>query len=509
MWAALIYSSLWLPASGCNEYSDSHEHEHSHEQGPSHDHDHEATTPSHTGVTAWTGSTEIYIEYPDLVAATEANFAVHVTHLSDFSPVQEARLVLSFEPKAGGAAVSSSQQAPSKPGIFSFAVSLPSPGRWDLAVGLEAEGEREEIRVPDLLVYADVQGAPEKAAGADTNGITFLKEEQWQTPGFRVQAVEIGAVEGSFEASGQIEAAAGRYAEVAAPIAGLVEAAGVRDAPVPGQWVERGRTLLVLTPSLGESGSTFANARRELREARQELARAERLVEVEAIPERRLSEARIRLDAAREALAGLTSGAALAPDGRLAIRAPIAGVVASRELTPGSRVDAGSPLFTLIDPAVVWLRVHVPAAMAPLVSAESGASFQIEGNPRTYHAGHALSVGSIVDPRSRTVPVLYEVDNPDGSIKVGAHSQVRVRTAEERHGVMIPDSAILEEDQRWVAYTQLSGERFERRELRIGARDGQNAVILEGVTLGERVVTGGVYRVRLASHSTALPTHAH
>ena len=74
---------------------------------------------------------------------------------------------------------------------------------------------------------------------------------------------------------------------------------------------------------------------------------------------------------------------------------------------------------------------------------------------------------------------------------------------------MIPDSAILEEDRRWVAYTQLSGERFERREMRIGARDGQNAVILEGVALGERVVTGGVYRVHLASHSTALPTHAH
>jgi len=467
-----------------------------------------AIEPANVAITQWTDSTEIFLEHPALVAGTDAKFLVHLTRLSDFSPVSEGRLTLSFEPEAGGAAVRVPQQAPTRPGVYTPTVSLPAAGRWDLVLEIDTASGRDEIRVPGVVVHASAGDAPaEEEEGRER--IAFLKEQQWETPGFGTEIIEIGAVAGTFEASGEIEPAAGRYAEVAAPIAGLVDTEGALDAPVPGEAVERGQVLAVLTPRLGESGSAFANARRELREAEQEVARARRLLKVEAIPERRLTEAKIRLDAAGEALAGLAGGADLAPDGKLAVRAPIAGVVASRSLAPGASVAAGAQFFTLIDAAVVWLRVHVPAAKAPLLSPESGASFQIEGHPRLYQAGRTLSVGSIVDPRSRTVPVLYEVENPDGSIKVGAHARVSVHTAGEERGPSIPDSAIVEEDGQPVAYVQVAGEAFERRELLLGARDGQRAVVLDGLALGERVVTGGAYRVRLASLSTAVPTHEH
>ncbi len=79
----------------------------------------------------------------------------------------------------------------------------------------------------------------------------------------------------------------------------------------------------------------------------------------------------------------------------------------------------------------------------------------------------------------------------------------------EERGLTISESAIVEEDGLPVAYVQITGEAFERRELRLGARDGERALVLDGLTEGERVVTGGAYRVRLASLSTAVPTHAH
>jgi membrane fusion protein, heavy metal efflux system len=328
------------------------------------------------------------------------------------------------------------------------------------------------------------------------------------TPGLRTAFAEPGSVAGSFEASGEIDPAAGRYAEITAPISGLVDAGSVAESPAPGQRVGRGQVLAYLTPSLGEGGSAYAEARAALREAEDEHARAQRLYAVEAVPQRRVHEAEIRLQAAREALAGF-GGGALSAGGKIAVRSPVAGVVARRSITPGSRVDAGAQLFTVVDPSVVWLAVNVPAAHAAHVGRSSGAEFTLEGSDRRYEARRTVSVGSVIDSLSRTVPVLYEVPNPDGSLKIGATARVRVRTGGRAEGVVVPTSAVLDEDGRPVAYVQAEGERFEKRELTVAGTEGDRTVVTAGIKPGERVVTGAAYQVRLASLSTSVPAHGH
>jgi membrane fusion protein, heavy metal efflux system len=264
--------------------------------------------------------------------------------------------------------------------------------------------------------------------------------------------------------------------------------------------------LAYLIASLGEGGSAFAQARAELREAQDEYTRARRLVEAEAAPQRRLHEAEIRLQAAREALAGFGGAGS---GGRVAVRSPIGGVVSKRTITPGGRVDAGAPLFTVVDPSVVWLTVNVPAARAGQVSQSAGASFQLEGSATPHEARRVVSVGSVIDPASRTLPVIFEVPNQDGAIKVGATARVQVRTGERVTGVVIPFSAVLDEDGRPIAYVQPEGETFEKRELVLGARDGDRVLVRSGIKEGERVVTGAAYQVRLASLSTSVPAHGH
>jgi RND family efflux transporter MFP subunit len=344
------------------------------------------------------------------------------------------------------------------------------------------------------------------AEAGQAEGISFLKEQQWKTPGFRTAFAESGALRRSFAATGEVLPAANRYAEISAPIGGLVDAAGLARAPLPGQAVEKGQLLATLVPALGESGSAFAASRRELREAEIDYTRSQRLLELEAVPQRRVQEAKTRLDAAREAVASLGGAGA---GGRLELRSPIAGLVETRTVVPGSRVAAGARLFTVVDPSVVWLRVDVPASKAPLLGATPGAVFRLEGLPRTWTASQLVSVGSVVDPLSRTVAVILEVENPDRSIKVGASAQVSVLTAEPVQGVLLPRSAVLEEDGRPIAYVQAEGERFERRELVIGGSDAERLVAVSGLAAGERIVTGAAYQVRLASLSTAVPAHGH
>jgi RND family efflux transporter MFP subunit len=247
-------------------------------------------------------------------------------------------------------------------------------------------------------------------------------------------------------------------------------------------------------------------ARARLREAEDEHARARRLVEAEAAPARRLRESEIRLDAARQALAGLGDPS---ENGRVAIRSPISGVVARRAITPGSRVEAGTALFTIVDPSIVWLTVNVPAAQGSRIGRQSGASFLLDGDAQWREARSMVSTGSIIDPMSRTLPVIYQVPNAGGAVKVGAMARVRIRTGTRMTGVVISSSAVLEEDGRPVAYVQTAGETFEKRLLSLGAQDGGRVLVLEGLKAGERIVIGAAYQVRLASLSTSVPAHGH
>jgi len=460
-------------------------------------------------VTLWTDSSELFMEHPALIVGEAGVFAVHLTDVTDFSPLLSGRVTLRFVPRDSGEPVVAVQESPRAPGIYGPAPVFQRPGVYDLTILVESPQAHDEIRVEALEVYASATAVPAAEAAEDA-GIAFLKEQQWKTPGFASEFARIGTVSESFGATGEIVPAAGRYAVVAAPIGGLVEASGVATSPAPGQRVSRGTELAVITPTLsdGSAGSTFAGARRELREAEDEYERARRLFEAQAIPRRRLHEAEIRLDAAREALAGI-AGSDVAQGGRLTILSPIAGVIATRDIVPGSRVDAGQRLFSVVDPSVIWLQVNVPAVQATAVGAASTASFRVGALDREFESRRLISAGSVVDPQSRTVPVIFEVANADGSIRIGSIATVALRTGQPVRGIVIPRAAILDEDGRPVAYVQAEGESFERRALTIGGTERGLTLVLSGIREGERVVTGAAYQIRLASLSTAVPAHGH
>ncbi len=465
-----------------------------------------AAGPAGGAVTLWTARTELFMEHPALIVGTPDKFAVHLTVLADFAPLRTGRITLRFVPRAGGAPLVVTQDAPRAPGIFGPAPAFTAAGDYDLTLIVDSPQLRDTIRVPGLRVYAPADAAPRDEGTDDAGGIAFLKEQQWKTPGFRTAAAAMGVVAGTVGAPGTIDAPAGRYAEVTAPVSGLVDIDGLDHTPAPGMRVTRGQLLATLAPSIGDGGSAYADARARLREAEGELARATRLVRAEAAPARRLQEAEIRLDAAQQAMAGVGGAGA---GGRIDIRAPFAGIVVKRTLVPGTRVEAGTPLFTMVDPSVVWLTTHVPAASAASVDAAATASFVLEGSDRRVSTSRLVSVGRVIDADTRTLPIIYEIANADGLLTIGSNAVVLLRTGRRESGIVIPESAVLDDDGRAIAYVQAGGERFERRELRISARDGAQVLVLEGIAAGERVVTGAAYQVRLASLSSAVPAHGH
>jgi multidrug efflux pump subunit AcrA (membrane-fusion protein) len=117
--------------------------------------------------------------------------------------------------------------------------------------------------------------------------------------------------------------------------------------------------------------------------------------------------------------------------------------------------------------------------------------------------------GPEVEAATRTVPLVYEVKNPSGRLRVGLALNLYVEAARAEEALAIPESAVIDEEGRPVAFVQVSGETFEKRHLTLGLRESGFIEVKSGLAGGERVATREAYAIRLAEMSTSIPAHGH
>jgi multidrug efflux pump subunit AcrA (membrane-fusion protein) len=103
-----------------------------------------------------------------------------------------------------------------------------------------------------------------------------------------------------------------------------------------------------------------------------------------------------------------------------------------------------------------------------------------------------------VDPRTAAVTAIFEVRNPAPELPFGTAAEADVLLPGEQRAVVVPTTALLDDGGVTVAYVQLEGESFARREVRLRSRQGDTAAI-DGVRTGERLVTRGGQAIRRAS----------
>jgi RND family efflux transporter MFP subunit len=192
----------------------------------------------------------------------------------------------------------------------------------------------------------------------------------------------------------------------------------------------------------------------------------------------------------------------------------VSGLVAAVAAAPGAFVAEGQELFHVVDVDRLWLEVLVPEADVGRLGKPAGASFTVEGFDRRFElppgkGGAPIAIGGVVDPQSRTIPIVFEVPNPGRDLKAGMFARVRLLTGEARTALAIPASAVVDDGKQEVAYVLVSGEAFERRPLRLGLRDGEFVEVVDGLAAAERVVSRGAWQVRLAAAGGALPAHGH
>ncbi len=477
-------------------------------------------------VTHWTEKTELFVEYPPLVAGQTVVFAVHLTTTADFLPVTAGQASVEFTPEAGGPTVEILTPEPSRPGVFRVEGALPEPGRYRYELVLDAPGllDRHDLGIvtvfaDDALANADAESRPAE----DASAIAYLKEPQW-TNGFATARVREAEIRTSVRVPVMVHPLPGGEAIVAAPAAGRLTADVLLSI---GARVHAGQVLAHLEPRLSAGADhatlTFevAEAQVALDAARVEQARAERLLEERAVPARRVEDARrairvaeARLKAADARLAQrdqtLRSGGGAAAGNAFALRAPIGGRLAEVMGTLGASYDEGTPLFRIVRTDRVKLEVQVPAASVAVARQVTGLALEFPGQPELIELepDHVHDAG-VIDATTRALPLQMEIENPGEHLLIGQVGTAVLYTKKQQQWLVVPQAAVLMEAGRPYVFVQLGGERFARRFIEIAAREADLVGIRNGVLLGERVVTRGAYDVQLAAAATGLPAEDH
>ena len=497
-----------------------------HSHGPGADHEHEEKTAQ---ITVWTNRYEVFAEHRAPVVSQPTTFITHVTDLLTLEPRREG--MVKFVLRQGAEVFEHPQAAPARAGIYLPGITFPQTGDWQVTLLVPADGTNATVELGTIKVYANQHDADHAEIPDGPEGVSFLKEQQWKILS-KAEPVTKRRIVERVRVPARVRAKPGFSATMVAPVSGQLIAPTGQPLPQPGQRVEAGQVLALLKPNFSEAAAKvaeanagFATAKAGLDQAEAAYNRVRKLAASEAKSPRELEEAELAYQSAKAryaAAAGLLAtfkqaDGTAAPDAPLLmeLRAPIAGVLNSMAAGPGDVVAASQVVFTVLNPERVWIEANVPESGIGRLSAGKDAAMESPGQSGQFTPitgegrGRFISLGLEVDAATRTVPLIYEAVNPDSALRIGQNVALHVETARAEEAVAIPESAIVEEGDQLIAFVQVSGETFEKRDLRVGVRDAGFVQVLDGIQEGERVVTKGAYAIRLSSISGVIPAHGH
>ena len=177
------------------------------------------------------------------------------------------------------------------------------------------------------------------------------------------------------------------------------------------------------------------------------------------------------------------------------IRSPIAGTVVEKMITPGQLLQAGTtPCFTVADLSRVWVMAQIFGS--DLASVRVGDPVEVvTGIGTNVFSGTVDNVSAEVNPDTRSVMARVVVENPGDALKKQMYVRVRIQAREESTGLLVPDSAILRDDENlpFVYVAQPDGS-FARRHVSLGYHAGGRYEITSGLNPGDQIVVeGGIF----------------
>jgi RND family efflux transporter MFP subunit len=265
---------------------------------------------------------------------------------------------------------------------------------------------------------------------------------------------------------------------------------------------------------LEQDTTKLRTAEAEVTEARRRHDRARRLVEInpetraqneEALNKLRAAESEMATVRQRLILYGMSSGqvsslrSSSQVRSELSVPAPISGTVTSRTANPGEVVEANKELLRVTDLSSVWVIAQVFERDLSRLRVGGGASVSTDAFPNRLFRGHVTYIDPAIDQTTRTAKVRVELGNSDRALKLGIYVNVAFGSLgqSERTVPVVPTAAVQTVDNQRIVFLATGDPNvFELRQVRLGSEAAGRFPVLEGVNVGDRVVTTGSFMLR-------------
>lgn len=254
-----------------------------------------------------------------------------------------------------------------------------------------------------------------------------------------------------------------------------------------GQFVRKGAVLAELDSQ--QARAELAVAEAALAESQSQYDRSRNLFATQALSRSELDQ----IEATHKAnLARVQAARATLND--TVIRAPFDGRTGFRRVSVGSLISPGTVITTLDDTSVMKVDFTVPQAY--LYALRDGLPIVAEpaGLPGQTFEGKVTTLGSRIDPVTRSITVRAELPNKEGILRPGMFMTVKLQ-AEATPALMIPEHAVVPEQGKMFVYVVEDGMAI-KREVSLGRRRPGEVEIVAGLAAQERVIVEGTNKVR-------------
>ncbi len=442
-------------------------------------------------LTLFTDSSEFYVEYPELMAGHKVAFLVHITRLSSYKPYMEGsvRVTLDYGDKQSTGLA----ESPESPGIWRVLVRPEYAGDCKVLFEYQAENITENTDPQTAHVedhgHEDTPEADTPAhaadhadegdhadeedhAGESPGGIQFTKEQAWKS-NFSVDLIVPSPFSGIIKAGGEILAMPGEKYFIHASNPGIINY--VKKNMVAGGNVKKGEEMLVIEgQNLTSSNITvnYAEAEASFIQSRSEYQRRLKLFSENAISERAFIETRATY--VRDSIHYYNLKQSFTGSGMI-IRSPIGGYIHELRVSQGEFVAEGQLIATVSSDQRLLLRADVSQQYFDRIRDIISTNFRTSYHPTVWDiedlGGKLIAVGSSVEENNQYLPVYFEANN-NGELLEGAYAEFYLKTRVRENSIIVPVSAVLEEQGSYYVYIQVSGETYQKRSILPDQSDG-------------------------------------
>ena len=185
----------------------------------------------------------------------------------------------------------------------------------------------------------------------------------------------------------------------------------------------------------------------------------------------------------------------------IALRAPVSGTVTERLVNAGAGIEAGKPLFTIANLSTVWVIANVPEAQVTLLRVGTPARIHAAAFGVDSRAGRIGYLDPQLNEDTRTAKVRVELANPGEKLKAGMFVEVEFQASAattQSEELVIPSIAMQRLGERTVVFLAEANTpgHFKVRAIEVGGESNGFIRVLNGLKVGERVVTNGSFTLK-------------